>query len=352
MANPHQLPPGNTAFGSLSAASSSLPTRSSTPAVDYPHAFMAEQMALTRTALRLNPCVLPNFYWDTLSRRNLSETTTLTLLSQSVRGLVAISDELPRVTQKRISLARENHAQKEELRDHSSHIVNLPLPQTPPTHQDLSVLQPAIRDLSHRVTAGAPPLTQAPIFTPQPQPPARPLPTRKGTEKAQAPPSHPPKLNEDPKYLIPYDYTKLGRAFRDPESYAQLFPHSYEAGEFPRGAYDLVSFTPGHLHPDYSSSPAYPQAASGSGWGGKTVEAPKPPSLQQVASAAAPLLRRVRHPPWDVAFFAIPQPLTQTLPQSQQSSPTSPLAFSPNPTAYSPLVSLHRLTSAGPSHLL
>jgi len=84
MANPHQLLPGNTAFGRLSAASSPLPTHSSTPAVDYPQAFTAEQLA---------------------------------------------------------SLAAENDILKEELHDLSSQIANLPLPQTPPPPQDLSVLQ-------------------------------------------------------------------------------------------------------------------------------------------------------------------------------------------------------------------
>jgi len=53
-----------------------------------------------------------------------------------------------------------------------------------------------------------------------------------------------------------YYARKLGRAFGDPDRYAQLFPHSYDAGEFWRGAYDLASFSPGHLHPDYTPSPS------------------------------------------------------------------------------------------------
>jgi len=216
-----------------------------------------------------------------------SETATLTLLSQLVRGLVTISQELSRVTQKHTSLAKGNDALKEELHDLSSQIANLPLPQARPPNQDLSVLQSAIRDLSHRVTARAPPLPQAPAPTPQPQLPARPPPTRKGKGKARAPPCPPPNSNEDPKYLIPYYETKLGRAFGDPERYTQLFPHSYEAGEFWRGAYDLASFTPGYLYPDYTSSPRYAQAASGSGSGGRTKKASKAPSTQQVANAAA-----------------------------------------------------------------
>jgi len=119
-----------------------------------------------------------------------------------------------------------------------------------------------------------------------------PPPTRKGKGKARAPPCPPPNSNEDPKYLIPYYETKLSRAFGDPERYTQLFPHFYEAGEFWRGAYDLASFTPGYLHPDYTSSPRYAQAASGSGSGGRTKKASKPPSTQQVASAAASPLKK------------------------------------------------------------
>ena len=101
------------------------------------------------------------------------------------------------------------------------------------------------------------------------------------------PPSPPPNLNLDPKYLIPYYDTKLGKAFDNPERYARLLPHSYEAGKFRRGAYDLASFTCGHLHPNYPSSRSYAQAASGSGSDSKKKKASKPPSPQHVVSAAA-----------------------------------------------------------------
>ena len=56
--------------------------------------------------------------------------------------------------------------------------------------------------------------------------------------------------------------------------------------------YNLVSFTRSHLYPDHTSSPSYAQAASGSGSGGKTKKATKPPSPQQVASAAAPRVKK------------------------------------------------------------
>jgi len=134
LANPHRLPPGNTAFGRLSAASSPLPTRSSTPALDYPQAFTAEQLTAARSSLHLNPRDFPHLSQDTLSGLIPSETGTLTLLSQLVRGLVTISQEVSGVTPKLTSLAAENEALKEELHDVSSQIANLPLLKTLPPH--------------------------------------------------------------------------------------------------------------------------------------------------------------------------------------------------------------------------
>jgi len=101
---------------------------SSRPAVDYPQPFTAEQLAAARSSLLLNPPDFPDFSHDTLSRLIPSHTVTLTLLSQLVRGLVTISQELSGVTQKLASLAEESYALKEELHDLSSHIANLPLP--------------------------------------------------------------------------------------------------------------------------------------------------------------------------------------------------------------------------------
>jgi len=133
MADPHQLPPGNSAFGRLSANPSPMQTRSTTPAVDSPQAFTAEQLALAHFSLRLNPRDLLDFSQDTLSGLIPSETAFLTLLSQLVRGLVTISQELAGVTQKLTDLSEENEALKEVLHDLSSQIANLPLPYTPPS---------------------------------------------------------------------------------------------------------------------------------------------------------------------------------------------------------------------------
>jgi len=120
-----------------------------------------------------------------------------------------------------------------------------------------------------------------------------PPPSKKGKERACAPPTPPSAGADNPKYLVPFYDTRLGNACGDPEKYAKLHPQSYEAREFRRGAYNVASFTPGHLHPDVHLSPSYAPAASGSGLGGKgKSKAEKPPSDQLVASAAAPPVKK------------------------------------------------------------
>jgi len=128
MASPHQLPPGNTPYGRLSAASSPLQTRSGTPAIDFPQTFTAEQLTIARSSVRLNPRDFPDFSQETLSGLIPSETVPLPLLSELMMGLVTISQELSVVTQKIASLAEENDALKEELHDLCSQIVNILLP--------------------------------------------------------------------------------------------------------------------------------------------------------------------------------------------------------------------------------
>ena len=132
-------------------------------------------------------------------------------------------------------------------------------------------------------------LPPGPCPTPHHAPPP---PTRKRKERAQAPRPPPFNINEDLKNLLHYYDTNVARGFGNPERYAQFFPHSYDAAEFWSRAYDLPSFTPGPLHPDYTPSCSYAEAASGSGSGSKTKQASKPPSREQVASAAAPLVKK------------------------------------------------------------
>jgi len=187
----------------------------------------------------------------------------------------------------------------------------------------------------------APPaVVPPPQRTPQPHPTAVPPPSKKGKEKARARLTPSSAAADDPKYLIPFYDTRLGKAFGDLEKYARLYPHSYEAGEFRRGAYNVASFTPGHLHPDVHPSPSYAQAASGSGSGGKGKgKAGKPPSPQLVASAAAPPVK-TGLPPFQVPndaslLLASPLPLTQTLSPSLHPFLTSLLASSAHQTASS-----------------
>ena len=292
MANPHNLPPGNAAFGRLSAINSPLPSRSGTPSTDHPIEFMMRQLAQARNTLRLRTQDFLDLSPEAQAGTLPVETITMVLLSQLVQGLVTVSHELSGVTQAVATISEENENLREELHDISSQLANLPASQEQTTAPGIADLQASIRDVSHRVSAPIPaPPAQAPPPPRKPQPPqtAGPPPSRKGKERARAPPTPPSAAAEDPKYLIPFYDTRLGKAFGDPERYARLYPNSYEAGEFRKGRYDLDSFTPGHLHPDVHPSPSYAQAASGSGSGGKgKSKAGKPPSPQQVASAVAP----------------------------------------------------------------
>ena len=296
MADPHQIPPGNPAFARMSALNSPAPSRSGTPLTDNPLAFMAEQLAQARRALHLDPRDLPDFSAGTLANTIPAKSTTVALLSQLVKGLVTISHELTGVTQMLTTISQENEAIREELHDVSSQLANLPPTQDQSPPQAVADLQASICDLSHRVSAPVPALPQAPAPTHTTHTPfvnQGPGPSRKGKERARAPPTATPTAAEDPKYLIPFYDTKLGKAFGDPEKYARLCPHSYEAGEYRRGAYDVSSFTPGHLHLYNNPSPTYAQAASGSGSGGKDKKkGSKQPSPHQVASAVAPPVKK------------------------------------------------------------
>jgi len=254
------------------------------------------QLAQARSALWLSNQDFPDLSPEAQAGTLPIESITIVLLSQLVQGLVTVSHELSVVTQAVATISEENENLREKLHDISSQLANLPHSQEQQTVPGITDLQASIHDLSHRVSAPIPaPPAPAPLpqKTLQPHPIAAPPPSRKGKEKARAPPTPPSAAAEDPKYLIPFYDTRLGKAFGDPEKYAKLYPHSYEAGEFRRGAYDLASFTPGHLHPDVHPASSYVQAASGSGSGGKGKgKAGKPPSPQLVASTVAPPVKK------------------------------------------------------------
>ena len=126
MADPHQIPLGNPAFGRMSTLSSPAPYRSGTPLTYYPLAFMAEQLAQARSPLCLDSRDLPDFTAETLANTIPTESTTVTLLSELVKELVTISHELSRVSQKLATISKESEAIREELHDVSSQLANLP----------------------------------------------------------------------------------------------------------------------------------------------------------------------------------------------------------------------------------
>ena len=193
MANPHQLASGNTAFGRLSALNSPIPLRSGTPLTNQPHEFMVRQLAQARSALRLSEHDLSHLTTSTLSGTIPSESTTITLPSQLVQGLLTISHELSGVTKALATISEENEHLREEMHDNLSQLANLPPTQDEQPSQGNANLQASIRDLSYRVSAPTPVLPQAPAPTrraPPPPPVAGPPPSRKGKKG----PKHPPPL--------------------------------------------------------------------------------------------------------------------------------------------------------------
>jgi len=202
------------------------------------------QLAQARSALRLSNQDFPVLTPDAQAGTLPIESITIVLLSQLVQGLVTVSHELSAVTQAVATISEENKNLRAELHDISTQLANLPHAQEQQTAPGIADLQASIRDLSHRVSAPIPaPPAVAPSSqrTPQPHPTAIPPPSKKGQEKARGPPTPSSTAADDPKYLIPFYDTRLGKAFGDPEKYARLYPHAYEAGEFRRGAYDVAS---------------------------------------------------------------------------------------------------------------
>jgi len=84
MADPHHIPPGNPAFGRMSALNSPLTSRSGTPLIEQPRAFIVQQLAPARNTLHLTALDLAAFDTETLSGTLLAESTTISLLAQVV----------------------------------------------------------------------------------------------------------------------------------------------------------------------------------------------------------------------------------------------------------------------------
>jgi len=323
MANTHNLPPGNAAFGRLSALNSPLPLPSGTPSTDHPIEFMMRQLAQARSALRLSKQDFPDLSADAQAGTLPIESITIVLLSQLVQGLVTVSHELSGVTQVVATISEENENLREELHDISSQLANLPHTQEQQTTPGMADLQASIRDLSHRVSAPnpAPPAAAPPPEgKPQHPPTAGPPPLRKGKEKARAPPTPPSAAADDPKYLIPFYDTIRGLARRSATPRSTLgSTHTHTK--------------PGNTGGGYMTWPPSPQATS-------TLTSTHSPHMRKlplaqalVARAKAKLgsliprnLMRVRRPlllkrgrppsqvPNDASLLlASPLPLTQTL---------------------------------------
>jgi len=320
MANPYDIPPGNPAFGRMSALNSPLPSQSGTPTIEQPLVFMPEQLAHARSALRLTPQDLPDIDRELLSGTLLPESTTITLLSQLLKGLVRVSHELSGVTLMLAAISQDNAGIREELHEVSTQHANLPPEdQNPPPA--LADLPASIGNLSHHGSATIPALCQAPAPTRAAHSPfigPGPGPSGKEKQRARAPPTPTPTAAEDSKYLIPFYYTKLGKAFGHPKMYAKLVPCLYEASEYRRGAYDVASFTHGNLHPDNNPPPPIlrlPLAPVHAARTGKETASSPPPNKLRVPS---PLLVIRGLPPSHVPkvislLLASPLPLTQTL---------------------------------------
>jgi len=183
MASAHNLPPGNAAFGRLSALNSPLPSRSGTPCTDHPIEFMMRQLAQARNALRLSNQDFPDLSPDAQAGTLPIESITIGLLSQLVQGLVTVSHELSGVTQAVATISEENENLREELHDISSQLANLPNAQEQHTGPGIADLQASIRDLLHRVSAPIPaPLALPPPPTKKPPTPSdcRPPPFEEG----------------------------------------------------------------------------------------------------------------------------------------------------------------------------
>jgi len=179
MADPHNLPPGNAAFGRLSALNSPLTSRSGTPSTNHPIQFMMRQLALARSTLRLSNQDVPDLSPDAQAGTLPIESITIVLLSDLVQGLVTVSHELSGVTQVVATISEGNENLREELDDISSQLANLPLTQEQQTAPGIADLQASIRDLSHRVSAlipaplapAPPPHKENPNLLPLPAPP-------------------------------------------------------------------------------------------------------------------------------------------------------------------------------------
>jgi len=268
MANPHNLPPGNEAFGRLSALNSPLPSCSGTLSTDDPIEFMMSQLAPARSALRLTNQDFPDLSPDPHAGTLPIESITIVLLSQLVQGQVTVSHELSRVTQAVATISEENENLREELHDISSQLANLPHTQEQQNALGIADLQASIRDLSHRVSAPIPaPQALAPLAqkAPQPHPTAGPPPRR----KAKRGPVHHPHL---PQPRLTTLNTSYHFTIRD-LARVSVTPRSTPGSTHPR-------MRPANSGEGHMTCPPSPQATS-------TLTSAPPPLMRKLPPAQA-----------------------------------------------------------------
>jgi len=345
MANPHNLPPGNAAFGRLSALNSPLPSRSGTPSTDHPIQFMIRQLAQARSALRLSNQDFPDLSPDEQAGTLPIESIMIVLLSQLVQGLVTVSHELSGVTQAVATISEENENLREELHDISSQLANLSHAQEQQTAPGIADLQASIRDMSHRVSAPTPaPLAPAPPHRECPNPPQLPDPSLQGREKRRH--GHHRHLPQPWLTTLNTSYHSTIRGLARGSVTPRNTPGSTHTHKKPGNtggghttwppspqATSILTYTP--PPPMRKLPPAQSRAARANAKLGSLL----PPNLLRVRRPL--LLKRGRHPsqvPNDASLLlASPLPLTQTLSPLLLLFPTSPLASSANQTASSPL---------------
>ena len=353
MADPHNLRPGNAAFGRLSTLNSPLPSHSGTPSIDLPIEFMKRQLAQVRRALRLSIQDFPDLSQDAQAATLPIESTTIVLLSQLVQGLATTSHELSGVTQAVGTISEENENLREELSDISSQLANLPPTLEQQTDPAIADLQASIRDLSHRVSAPTPaPLAPAPPPHKEiPNPLQLPAPLLQGKEK-KAPVLHPhlpqPRLTTlNTSYLS--TLRDLARRSGTPRSTPGSTHTHTKPGNSGKGG---TTSTPS---PQATSTPTstppppkrkLPRAQARAARAKAKLGSLLPPNLLRVRR---PLLLKRGLPPFQVPndaslLLASPLPLTQTLSPLLLPFLTSQLASSANQTASSLWGSLPRST--------
>jgi len=359
MADPHNLRPGNAAFGRLSTLNSPLPSHSGTPSIDLPIEFMKRQLAQVRRALRLSIQDFPDLSQDAQAATLPIESTTIVLLSQLVQGLATTSHELSGVTQAVGTISEENENLREELSDISSQLANLPPTLEQQTDPAIADLQASIRDLSHRVSAPTPaPLAPAPPPHKEiPNPLQLPAPLLQGKEK-KAPVLHPhlpqPRLTT---LNTSYHATIRGLARRSVtlRSMPDSSPTPTKPANSGRAGTTLTlsrqdtSTLTMSSHPRTDKLPlAQARAAGAKAKLGSLL----PPNVLRVRRPL--LLKRGRPPfqgPNDASLLlASPLPLTPTVLPLPLPFLTSPLASCENQTAYYPVASLPPSTLEAPSH--